>query len=100
VSALTEVDRRTREAIDEAKDQLSHGWTPAEVLVVLADAAAVIDDLRVWVCDGCDQAFTGVPVQDPVAVSWIPGGAARFCSMGCMATYDEQRINAAGNGAS
>ena len=39
-------DDRVVEAIDEAKEQLSKGWTAAEVVVVLADALLVIDDLR------------------------------------------------------
>jgi len=93
----TQADRRERQALDEGLEQLRHGWTPAEVVCVLMDAWLTIQDLRTPICDGCGETFTGAPVQDPVAVSWIPGGAARFCSLGCLEADDERRINAAGN---
>ena len=95
----TEVDRRTREALDEGLDQLRHGWTPAEVVCVLMDAYLSIEDLRVW-CDSCDEEITGVPVRDPVEALWLPRGGSRFCCRWCLAVYDERRISAAGNGAS
>jgi len=46
VVTISEADRRERDAINEAKDQLAHGWTPQEVLAVLTDAHLTIADLR------------------------------------------------------
>lgn len=43
---LTEADRRTEDAVREALEQLANGWRHDEVLVVLEDAAKIVDDLR------------------------------------------------------
>jgi len=98
--SATEVDRRTREAIDEAKDQLSHGWTPAVVVVVLADAATVIDAIRaeqaVVVCDYDHEEFTGTPTRDPVTVSWLGDGAQTYCSQAHLEAAQERAFDAAG----
>ena len=91
----TEVDRRTREALDEGLDQLRRGWTPQQVVVVLMDAALVIDDLRVW-CGFCDEEITGEAVSDPVTRSWLGRGAPTFCCRWCLAVYEERAIDAAG----
>jgi len=95
----TEADRREREAITEGLDQLRHGWTPAEVVCVLMDAALTIQDARVW-CDFCDEEITGDAVVDPVTVSWIGEGAPKFCCVWCLEARELRAINAAGNEAS
>ena len=95
----TEADRRERKAIAEGLDQLRHGWTPAEVVCVLMDAALTIQDLRTDTCDWCDGPVVQ-PVRDGEAVSWLGKGAATYCSKACLDAHDEQRINAAGNEAS
>ena len=41
-----EADRRTQDALNEAREQRANSWTPAEIAVVLEDAAHIIGDLR------------------------------------------------------
>lgn len=90
----TAVEQVTRQTIDNGLDQLRSGWTPAEILCCLTDAALLIQDARVW-CDHCGEEITGDPVTDPVTVSWIGDGAPRFCCVWCLEAREQRAINAA-----
>jgi hypothetical protein len=90
----TEADRRERKAIAEGLDQLRHGWTPAEVVCVLMDAALTIQDLRTDTCDWCDGPVVQ-PVRDGEEVSWRRGQARVWCSTGCQTLRYDAEIDAA-----
>ena len=47
-------------------------------------------------CDYCSDVIAGVPVTDPVSVSWIDQGAARFCSVECLESSELRAIDADG----
>jgi len=94
LTALTQqIHARTAAAITEARDQLAHGWTDHEVLVVAVDAWAVIVDLKDQVaarhelaghaCVRCTTPITGAPVLDPDQVAWLGQNADRWCSAAC-----------------
>lgn len=81
-----QIAARTNAAITEARDQLANGWTDHEVLVVAADAWAVIADLKnqLPTCTRCDRPITGQPLTDAEQVAWLgTTKAATWCSLEC-----------------
>lgn len=88
-------DERERAALDEGLAQMRAGWTPDQILAVLADAEKAIAELRT--CAWCGEPITGEPIVDPEAVSWIGTGASAWCCQRCRDAHTNHRINTAGN---